>query len=95
MMFFIFYNAPSGLNLYVMASSFFGTIEQWRIRTHIREREAAGTLHKPLKEKVLATAMETGTSGQSLPNWLQRLQKMAEDAQKLKSQRQEKGKKRP
>lgn len=94
MMFLIFYNAPSGLNLYVMASSFFGTIEQWRIRVHIREREAAGTLHKPLKERVLTPAMEGGAAGPAMPGWLQRLQKMAEDAQKLKSQRQSKGRKR-
>src|SRR5437870_1923978 len=29
------YNAPSGLNLYIMASNFFGILEQWRIRQHI------------------------------------------------------------
>lgn len=94
MMFLIFYNAPSGLNLYVMASSFFGTIEQWRIRTHIREREEAGTLHKPVKERVIAPVTEGGAAAPALPGWVQRLQKMAEDAQKVKSQRSAKGKKR-
>lgn len=94
MMFLIFYNAPSGLNLYVMASSFFGTLEQWRIRAHIREREEAGTLHKPLKERVLATATEGAAAGPALPAWVERLKKMAEDAQKVKSQRPGKGKKR-
>ena len=94
MMFFIFYNAPSGLNLYVMASSFFGTIEQWRIRTHIREHEAAGTLHKPKRERAINPTAEGGAAGPALPGWVQRLQKMAQDAQKIKSQRQPKGKKR-
>jgi YidC/Oxa1 family membrane protein insertase len=33
------YNAPSGVNLYIMASTFAGVIEQYVIRKHIRERE--------------------------------------------------------
>ena len=37
----IFYNAPSGLNLYIMASTFGGVAEQYVIRKHIRERAAA------------------------------------------------------
>ncbi|MHC4755056.1 MAG: YidC/Oxa1 family insertase periplasmic-domain containing protein, partial [Planctomycetota bacterium] len=35
------YNAPSGLNLYIMASTFAGVIEQYVIRKHIREKEEA------------------------------------------------------
>jgi YidC/Oxa1 family membrane protein insertase len=35
------YKAPSGLNLYIMASTFAGVIEQYIIRKHIREREEA------------------------------------------------------
>ena len=35
------YNAPSGLNLYIMASTFAGVIEQHIIRKHIREKEQA------------------------------------------------------
>ncbi len=35
------YNGPSGVNLYIMASTFAGVIEQHVIRKHIREREAA------------------------------------------------------
>lgn len=94
MMFLIFYNAPSGLNLYVMSSSFFGTLEQWRIRVHIREHEAAGTLHKPVRERGAATLPDAGAVKSPLPGWMQRLQKMAADAQKVKTQRQGKGKKR-
>ena len=33
------YNAPSGVNLYIMSSTFAGVIEQYVIRKHIRERE--------------------------------------------------------
>ncbi|MFC1676830.1 YidC/Oxa1 family insertase periplasmic-domain containing protein [Planctomycetota bacterium] len=33
------YKAPSGLNLYIMASTFAGVIEQFIIRKHIREKE--------------------------------------------------------
>ena len=35
------YNRPSGLNLYIMASTFAGVIEQYFIRKHIREKEEA------------------------------------------------------
>jgi YidC/Oxa1 family membrane protein insertase len=37
----ILYNSPSGLNLYIMASTFFGVIEQYVIKKHIREKEQA------------------------------------------------------
>jgi len=35
------YKAPSGLNLYIMASTFAGVLEQYVIRKHIREKEQA------------------------------------------------------
>ena len=35
------YNAPSGVSLYIMASTFAGAIEQYIIRKHIREKEQA------------------------------------------------------
>jgi YidC/Oxa1 family membrane protein insertase len=35
------YRAPSGLNLYIMASTFAGVIEQYVIRKHIRKKEEA------------------------------------------------------
>jgi YidC/Oxa1 family membrane protein insertase len=37
----ILYNAPSGVNLYIMASTFAGVFEQYVIRKHIREKEEA------------------------------------------------------
>jgi len=33
------YTAPSGVNLYIMSSTFAGVIEQYVIKKHIRERE--------------------------------------------------------
>ncbi|MFB3892873.1 MAG: YidC/Oxa1 family insertase periplasmic-domain containing protein [Phycisphaerae bacterium] len=41
MMLVFLYTAPSGLNLYIMVSSFAGAAEQYVIRKHIKEREAA------------------------------------------------------
>jgi len=82
MMLFIFYNAPSGLTLYIMASSLFGTIEQWWIRRHIREQEAAGTLHKPPDKK---DGDGLGSQLKKIrPGWLEKIQKMAEEAQKAR-----------
>ena len=40
MMLIFLYTAPSGLNLYIMASTFGGVLEQTVIRKHIREKEA-------------------------------------------------------
>ncbi|MCK5114435.1 MAG: membrane protein insertase YidC [Phycisphaerae bacterium] len=39
MMLFFFYKAPSGLTLYIMASTGIGVVEQMVIRKHIRERD--------------------------------------------------------
>jgi YidC/Oxa1 family membrane protein insertase len=36
----MFYNFPSGLTLYIMASNFFGLVEQWRIRKHLEADQA-------------------------------------------------------
>jgi membrane protein insertase Oxa1/YidC/SpoIIIJ len=35
----LLYKAPSGVSLYIMASSFAGAIEQYVIKKHIREKE--------------------------------------------------------
>jgi YidC/Oxa1 family membrane protein insertase len=35
------YKAPSGVNLYIMASTFAGVVEQYVIKKHIREKEEA------------------------------------------------------
>lgn len=79
MMLFFFYKAPSGLNLYIMFSSLFGTIEQHRIRKHIRDREEAGTLVPEKKPK--------GPAEGGKPSFLQKMQQMAEEAQKQQLQK--------
>lgn len=80
MMLLIFYGMPSGLNLYVAASSFFGGIEQWLIRRHIAHHESAGTFLR----RHVPKAPGDGAKGKSfLSEWFQRLQKSAEDAQRL------------
>lgn len=38
------YAAPSGLNLYIMASTIGGIIDSWIVRRHIKREEEAGTL---------------------------------------------------
>ena len=38
------YSAPSGLNLYIMTSTFVGVIESHYIKKHIREQEEAQNL---------------------------------------------------
>jgi len=48
------YKAPSGVNLYIMASTFAGVIEQYVIKKHIRDKEEA-------EEKgLVATTSKTG-----------------------------------
>ncbi len=48
------YNGPSGVNLYIMASTFGGVIEQYVIRKHIREKEQAES------QGLVATTKKTG-----------------------------------
>ncbi len=89
MMLLIFYKMPSGLNLYIMSSSLFGIIEQHRIRKHIKQREADGTLLKgPAKPK--PETPHRKRSGEL--NFFQKLQKMAEDAKSQQAQRRPKNK---
>lgn len=46
----MFYSFPSGLTLYIMASNFFGLIEQWQIRKHVEAEEEAGPAKKATDE---------------------------------------------
>ena len=48
------YKAPSGVNLYIMASTFAGVIEQYVIRKHIREKEQSES------EGLVAATSKTG-----------------------------------
>jgi membrane protein insertase Oxa1/YidC/SpoIIIJ len=82
----LFYNAPSGLTLYIMASTLFGTIEQLRIRQHLKEVEEQGGLDAAAAKK---------PKGPRGPLWWQRLreraaervkdlQRQADEAQKVR-----------
>ncbi len=79
---FFFYNMPSGLNLYIGASSFFGMIEQWRIRKHIE-------MLKQLPPPPPKTRTEGPTKPKKpkKPSFFQKLQQAAADAEKIKSTR--------
>ena len=80
MMLIFFYKMPSGLNLYIGASSLFGTLEQWRIRKHIKQHEEDGTL-EPTPPKKQATPAPP--ERRQAPGWFARLQKKVEEAQKM------------
>jgi YidC/Oxa1 family membrane protein insertase len=43
------YSAPSGLTLYILASTGAGIIDSYLVRKHIKKMEADGTLHEPAK----------------------------------------------
>jgi len=77
LMMFFFYNMPSGLNLYISCSQFFGWIEQKRIRAHIEEQKESGAFMKPV----------ANASKRKRPGLWQKLQKMAEDAQEQQARR--------
>jgi membrane protein insertase Oxa1/YidC/SpoIIIJ len=68
------YSAPSGLTLYICASTAAGIVDSWIVRKHVREQEEAGTLFdkKPIKPG----------------GFRDRLSKRVEMAQKLAAERQ-------
>lgn len=75
----IFYNMPSGLNLYIMTSSILGALEQWRIRKHVEaEKERLD------REPPLVTDPGPKPKKPRPPSFLERLAKKADDAQKLR-----------
>ncbi len=77
----IFYNFPSGLNLYILSSNLFGMLEQYHIKKHIREKEERGELDvkKP----------KPAAPGNGKPSFLERLAKKAEEAKQIQSTRQQ------
>jgi YidC/Oxa1 family membrane protein insertase len=85
----IFYNAPSGLNLYIMASNFFGVLEQWRIRQHLAAQEEKGEPSAPAKPSPGKTPDRKPAAGPREKSWLQKkwdaVQKQVEDAKRVQS----------
>jgi len=78
--FFMFYNMPSGLNLYIMTSNVAGIFEQWRIRQHIAEEEKRGKF---------AAAAAPKPKGWLHRKW-EELQKEADQARRVHSDRTKK-----
>ncbi len=75
------YNAPSGLTVYILTSTIIGTIEQARIRAHIKRDEAAGKLDfKP-------AAPEARKRKPGQLSFFEKLQKAAEEAQRQRGKR--------
>jgi YidC/Oxa1 family membrane protein insertase len=58
----VLYKAPSGVNLYIMSSTFAGVFEQYVIRKHIREKEEAES-----KGLVAATSKTGGKAKKKKP----------------------------
>jgi YidC/Oxa1 family membrane protein insertase len=79
---FLFYNMPSGLNLYIMTSNLAGILEQWRIRKHIAEEEEKAKFAPP--------------PGPKPKGWFHRkweeLQKEAEEVKRIQSPKAKKRK---
>ncbi len=80
---FIFYNMPSGLNLYIMTSSVLGALEQWHIRKHVQQEKNKGA------EAPVPPSAKSGPDPKKphRPSFLERLAKKADEAQKLRKNR--------
>ncbi len=91
---FLLYNAPSGLNLYIMASNLFGILEQWRIRKHLADLDKnaalAPAMGSPPKRSWLLERRQHFQD--RLQKWHQQLEKQVEGARKQESQRKGGGK---
>ncbi len=93
------YNAPSGLNLYIFASTLFGVIESKIIRKHIKEREEAEKAErvivdaKPTRQgKKLARADSTETAPPGgLRGFWASLQAKAEEARREQDRKRKNG----
>ncbi|CAN5383231.1 hypothetical protein BH09PLA1_BH09PLA1_23330 [soil metagenome] len=91
------YPGPSGLNLYILASTSFGIIESKRIRDHIKQREEAETAGKVIVDggkklssggaKSLGGAKQPEKPPGKLAGWLANLQQKAADVQREQQRR--------
>ncbi len=74
---FIFYNFPSGLNLYILTSNILGMAEQIYIKKQLKRREERGDFDpKP-----------AGPQTPKKPSFFQRMQDRAEEMRKLQAER--------
>jgi membrane protein insertase Oxa1/YidC/SpoIIIJ len=77
----LFYRFPSGLNLYIMTSSLFGTLEQWYIRKHVKKQDL-----QPRPRPAPAKPKQPG----AIASYFKKLEKQVEQAQKIRSRRAQK-----
>ncbi len=82
---FLFYNFPSGLNLYILSSNLLGMLEQHRIRKHIRDKDESGGV---------AVKKKSDDGKSSGPSFMEKLAKKAEEAKRETSGRAAAGEKR-
>lgn len=95
------YNGPAGLNLYILTSTVVGMLESKWIKDRIKAREAAEAAAGPVIIDAPATRgsrRHRDTASPAKPKgrfgmWLERLQKVAEEAQKHAQQQQQRKKK--
>lgn len=73
----MFYNFPSGLSVYILTSSLFAMVEQRRIRRQIDRMDAEG--------KFRPKPRDANRDNGKPPGWLERMQKMAEDARQVRN----------
>jgi len=80
------YNAPSGLNLYIMASNIFGIIEQRRIKKHLDQGGLATALPSPKPGGPPSPSKDEPPKQKSwLANKWAELQKQAEQAKRIQT----------
>ena len=82
---FIFYNMPSGLNLYIGASSLFGALEQWRIRKHIDKTDEEVPAPAKDKEKARSTPGALVPKPRAKTGWWAKIERMVEQAKRVDS----------
>jgi len=98
----LFYNSPSGLNLYIWVNSLLGVVEQFQIRRVIKHMEEKGLLidKKPVPaETPGGKPVSPAARVPQQPNWVTRLQNKLEAMRDAQSQRERpepgRGKKKP
>lgn len=72
MMLFIFYAMPSGVTLYIMASTFAGVAEQYLIRRHIRTKEATAAARETTVTVPGKPPRKARPKKPKGPNWIKR-----------------------
>lgn len=72
------YPMPSGLNIYIFASTIFGVIESKIIRNHIEKQEALRPTGPQFVEGEVVDSKPASSSGGGLFGWFTRLQERAE-----------------